>query len=135
MTKEKFKLLQEKISNIIKIDQDNLEQDIIKTLEIIKILTEIYFKELRILRDLEDKYNKLFKEKYHNYRWNSEEALSYNEIINIYLKGDNDLVELNVSKREIELQIDEIQKHLETLKSKQWAIKDYISWRKFMSGD
>lgn len=135
MDTDKFKLLQEKISDTIKINSDNLEHDIMKTLEIIKILTEIYFKEIKKLAAVEDKYNLLYKQKYHNLRWNGEEALTYNEIVNIYLKGDNDILNMKKEKNKLEWQIDEIQKHIETFKSKQWAIKDYINWRKFLAGE
>lgn len=135
MDKDKFKKLQTNITRVTKINTDNLEQDIIKTLETIKILTEVYYKELRKLNKLDVEYSGQYKQKYHHYRWQSEEALTYNEIVNIYLKGDTELRTLKEDKTELEFQVEEIQKYIELLKSKQWAIKDFISWRKFLAGD
>lgn len=133
MKTHEFEAFRERAKKLIKMDTDNLEKDIRDNITALQDFTSIYFSELKVFKKVKTAYDKKYKLKYHELRWNSDEALSYNEIVNIYLKGDEELIKLRKIYEELEEQLEEIKSYIDILKSKQFAIKDYINWRKFIS--
>lgn len=135
MKKEKFQQIKDKVKSLSKINTDNLEEDIRKNIDMIQELTEIFYTEVRKLNKVKVKHDILYKQKYHELKFQSDEVLSYNEIVNIYLKGDEKISKLREVIEKESAQLDEIKGYIDLFKSKQFAVKDYISWRKFISLD
>lgn len=134
MNKEKWIKLEKEINERCKINQKDVKKDINITLSTYQNLIAIYAKELRILMKHEEKYNDIRQRRYHYYKTEYDLTLSGKELT-MYTDADEELKDLRfkITKQKYYLEI--LDKYMSLLKDKQYQIKNYIDWEKFISGE
>lgn len=134
MDKVKWDKLEKEINEKCKIDQKDVKKDINNTLATYQNLIAIYAKEMRLLINLEEKYNTKKQNRYHYYKSEYDLTLSAKEL-QMYTEADEQLKDLRIKIKKQKYYLEILDKYMALLKDKQYQIKNYIDWSKFISGE
>lgn len=134
MEKHQWNDIKKEIDTMVTIDEKNMAKDINKTLSMIQNLISIYSKEVSLNIKLENEYKKTKQKKYNYYKTQYDITLSAKEL-EMYAEADDEVCDIRLKyKKNIQL-LETINKYIDLLKNKQFQIKNYIDWRKFISGE
>jgi len=119
------------IEEQIKFDNLNIQEELQKNTFMMYHYKELEMKEQAIYDDLEDKYNKLLRERYNYYRFEISEQLQKTEIEKYYLPGDPKVVKMKEILRKQKIRVDFFKICASAFEKRQWCMSSYS---KNMSG-
>lgn len=130
MIKEEEVILQKlkknhNIEDMIKFDNLNLQNELQKNPYYIMKYKELYIREKNILDALEDKYDKVIGERYHFYRFESDENMTKTEIEKYYLPKDDKIIKLKKIMRKQKVKVDFFDACYKAFEKRQWSMKTF----------
>lgn len=98
-----------------------------------KILRQMIIEKNK-LNKLETKYNKIFGEKFHYYRYNHEVKIESKEVAIFYVKNDPEFIKINDEFNKQSLLVETIERWMKKATSISFDIKNVIQYLEFMNG-
>ena len=135
--------LQEMSAKDLKIDDQQLDIESLKTPELYGKYLKIFTRWNLLLKQAESKRKTLFREKWEYYSGKSDpdvyrEKPLYLKIlkqdVHIYLEGDNELIESQHTVEYHKAMVDHAEKMCKMLNNRGFQIKNAIDWKRFMEG-
>jgi len=135
MTEKEFQKLQENINNDLNLTKSNILE---KSIEIPKLYTKylnIYNKELRIFKEYSLLKDNTYGKLYHYYKFEGEFKLDKKTEIEPYIKSNEKYLKICYKLNNIEIYCKHLEKILESIKQMGYSIKNFIEYKKFLSGN
>jgi hypothetical protein len=130
---QKYKSLKIDAKNDCTLDKTNLNEAFTVTNCLIKWIT-IKTEWSRVYRDFEEKRKKQYRASYEFYHTDFPMKLDTKEQYNIFIESDPAYVTLLHECLTIKEILQFVDSVLDTLKNKQWEIKAFIEYQKFING-
>jgi len=111
--------------DVIVYDAPNIQNELIKQ----------YIKEKTKLMKLEIKFNKIYGEKFHHYRHESDLRCENKDIANLYVKKDEEYISVFEEYEKQKLLIEMFDKYLKRASQIGFDLKNIIDYLKFMNGE
>jgi hypothetical protein len=113
------------IEDQLKFDNLNIQEELQNNTFMMYHYKELEMKEQSIYSDLEDKYNKLLRERYNHYRFEVSEQLQKTEIEKYYLPGDPKIIKMKEILRKQQLRVDFFRICASAFDKRQWCMSSY----------
>lgn len=121
----------EKLLNVT-IDENNLDETIKKLNKLFLVVLKKYKEKLYEHNALEIELNSKFAERYSYYKCDYEFKLT-NQEIKMFIDNDVETKELRLQIKNVEADINVLEKHLKNIEQTRWDIKNLLDYKKLSS--
>jgi hypothetical protein len=130
---DKYALLKDEAKVDCLVDRTNLDSGFNVTMNLTKWITK-KTEWNRVFRDFEEKRKKAYRASYEYYQTEFPLKLSTKDEYNLFIESDMAYIEHYNNSLVIKDIINYIDSIIDTLKNKQWEIKNIITWEMFKNG-
>jgi len=138
---EDFEKLKNKVKSELELNQDNIEQQSIRSGTLHQKYLAIYMKELRTYNRMVAEKEKLYGELYHKYKYPSADdgigfqfSLDTKGEIDTYINSNNDYYQKRLNIQNQEIVVKYLERVLDSINKMSFHIKNYIELMKLKHG-
>jgi len=113
------------IESMIEFNNLNIQDELQKNPYYIMKYKELYIREKSILDHIEDKYDKVVGERYHFYRFESDENMTKTEIEKYCLPKDEKIIKLKKIMRKQKIRVEFFDACYKAFEKRQWSMKTF----------
>lgn len=129
--KEFFEDIEEKLT----IKQHNIDKKVFEAPNIQNDLLRQYMKEKTKLIKLEAEHNRLFGQKFHHYRYESDIRCENKDVAIYYVKKDEEYIEKFIQYEKQKVLCETLERYLKRASQMTYDIKNILEYLKYINGN
>jgi hypothetical protein len=135
MNQDNFKLLKDQVAKDLNVNNDNLLSKSIEQISLHRKYLDLFITEYHCFKRLSLEFDKLYKERYHYYKFEQKYNLDSAKEIDSYTKGDDLIYNKSLELLNQEIVTKFLEKTIENIKNMGYAIKNNLEIQKFLGGE